>query len=81
MPRKGQSTIAIGEIEGEYEYRPEFPETVHGRAIRWLNPEVQRDSLLPDLQTSMNGDRTIYQPRKENAESRLRAVAETGLDI
>ena len=81
MPRKRQSTIAIGEIEGEYEYRPEFPETVHGRAIRWLNPEVQRDSLLPDLQTSMNGDRTIYQPRKENAESRLRAVAETGLDI
>ena len=81
MPRKGQSTIAIGEIEGEYEYRPEFPEAVHGRAIRWLNPEVHKDSLLPDLQTSMNGDRTIYQPRKDNAENRLRAVAETGLDV
>ena len=81
MPRKGQSTIAIGEIEGEYDYRPESPEAVHGRAIRWLNPEVHKDFLLPDLQTSMNGDRTIYQPRKENAENRLRAVAETGLDI
>ena len=80
-PRKGQPTIAIGEIEGEYEYRPEFPETVRARAVRWLNPEARKDSLTPDLQKSMNGERTIYQPRRENAENWLRAVAETGRDI
>ena len=80
MPRKGQPTIAVGEMAGEYEYRPEFAETVHGRAVRWINSEVPRDSLAPDLRKAMNGQGTLYQPRSEHGEKRLRAVAETGRD-
>ena len=80
MPRKGQPTIAVGEMAGEYEYRPEFTRRNHGRAIRWINTEIRRDSLPPDLQSSINGNLTIFQPRNENAEQRLRTIAETGMD-
>ena len=81
MPRKGQPTIAIGEVVGEYHYLPQYTQTVHGRSVMWLNPEVPRDSLDSDLQKSINVPHAVYRPNpnKGNAEQRLRAVA-TGTD-
>ena len=78
IPRKGQLTISVGEMAGEYEYHPEFPETVHGRAVRWINREVLRDYLALDLQRAMNLPRTIYRVKGEDAELRLRAISERG---
>ena len=80
MPRKGLSTIAIGEIAGDYQHRPETPEAVHTRSVKWLNQAGSREALYPDLRASINGNRTLYQPKSIDSELRLRAVAETGRD-
>ena len=74
MPRKDGPTIAVGEMAGEYKFRPEVPEMFHARTVAWINREVPRDSLDMDLQRSMNASGTVYQPRADNAEHRLRVA-------
>ena len=82
MPCKKRPTVAIGQMSGEYRHRPEAPEGyVHGREVTWINTGVRRASLQPDLQKEMNFNRTVYRPKSEDAEKRLRAVAETGRDM
>ena len=79
MPRKGQKVIAIGEMVGDYEFRPDTPESRHRRAVKWINREVPRDSLDADLKLSISSNSTIYKPRSANAEGRLRTIAEAGM--
>ena len=82
MPLKKQPTVAIGQMAGEYRHRPEAPEGyVHSREVTWINTGVPRASLSTDLLKEMNFNRTVYCPKSENAERRLRTVAETGLDM
>ena len=80
MPRRGQQTVAIGKMAGGYQFRPDVPHLFHGRAVTWVNREVPRDALDPDLRKSMDAPGTIHRPSAGNAEQRLRAVAETGQD-
>lgn len=75
MPRKGQPTIAIGEISGRYRFRPENPSLAHGRPVEWINQEVPRASLDQDLKSSLTPISTVFQPRSTDAERRLRAIA------
>lgn len=76
MPRKGQPTIAIGRMAREYVYLPDRSELSQGRTVQWINKEVSRDLLDPDLKSSLSGDATVFQPRAPNAEERLLAIAE-----
>ena len=76
MPRKGKSTVAIGEISGAYQFRPDNEELCQGRAVKWINQNVLRISLEDDLRFSLGSAMTVSQPRAVNAESRLRALAE-----
>lgn len=75
MPRKGQPTIAIGEISGEYRFRPEISGFQQGRPVTWIDQEVPRAALAQDLKSSLNATPTVYQPRSAEAERRLRAIA------
>ena len=75
MPRKGQSVLAVGRITGEYTYRPEQPEFSHARPVEWINPAVPKSLLPQDLQASMNGHRTIFQPSPLDAAEKLLAAA------
>ena len=77
MPRKWQGVIAIGEMVGDYEFRPDTLESGHRRAVKWINREVSKDSLEEDLRTSLERPPTVYQLKSGNAEQRLRAIAET----
>ena len=73
MPLKGKGTIAVGEIAGEYEYRLGVREDlVHSRGVRWLHKEFPINTLDLDLQRSLTVQQTVYQPKSENAEQRLR---------
>ena len=81
MPRKGQPVIAIGEIRGEYVYRPEGSEFTHGREVHWINQEVPRSLLSQDLKNSIGSISTVFQPGAPDAESRLRHIAETGIPL
>ena len=81
MPRRRQGTIAIGEMEGEYQFLPDASHLFHTRKVRWINKEVRRASLGQDLQKSMDAQGAVYEPKKENApETRLRTAALTGKD-
>ena len=64
-------------MAGDYEFRPDTPESRHRRAVKWINREVSKDSLEEDLRTSLERPPTVYQLKSGNAEQRLRAIAET----
>ena len=75
MPRKGQPSIAIGEIIGGYQF---LDRNVHqqGREVKWIDREVPRASLDEDLKSSLNTISTVFRPRSADAEQRLRAMVE-----
>lgn len=76
LPRKTQSTIAIGTIEGVYTYLPKGPDPYfHSRKVRWLNEGVPRAHFGQDLLYSFGAFMTICRIQRNNAEARLRAMA------
>ena len=75
MPRKGQPTIAIGEIAGDYVFLADRPEHFHRREVTWINKGVARSSLDLDVKGSISSIVTVFRPKAENAEERLRAIA------
>ena len=76
MPPKRKLTIAVGEVSGEYKYRPKVQEFIHGRPVNWINQEVPKDSLDQDLRTVISVvQKTVYQPQSVDAEKRFRAIA------
>ena len=71
MPRKGQKTIAVGEVAGEYEYRPEFTEYPNVRRVKWIMPEVGTDSLESDLWEAVTRPVRTVSKLREDREKRL----------
>ena len=76
MPRKGTGFVAVGTFLGDYLYRPDAGDFAHGRRVSWINIEVRRGQLGDDLKRSLSADSTVYRPRAESSEERLRALAE-----
>ena len=76
MPRKGQPTIAIGEMAGDYVFLADRPQHKHSRTVNWISREVARNSLAPDLKRSIATIVTVFRPLAQDAEARLRAIAE-----
>lgn len=66
----------MGVFEDGYQYRPDRGEFAHGRRVRWINTEVSRDLLQGDLKSSLSANSTVFRPRAQRAEERLRALAE-----
>ena len=64
---------------GDYEYQFEFPNgTQHRKAVRWLEPALNRDAMAPDLQKPLRFRGTIGSVSASQAEQRLRNMAATG---
>jgi restriction system protein len=79
LPRKRQATIAIGEMAGPYRYeRSADPLFRHGRKVIWLNREVPRSVFEQDLLYSFGAFMTICEIKRNDAERRVRAIAEAG---
>ena len=78
MPRKGTGFVAVGVFSGNYLYRPGAGEFAHGRRVTWIKTEVRRDQLGDDLKRSLSADSTVFRPRANGAEERLRSLAESG---
>ena len=76
MPRKGTGFVAVGVFSGDYLYRSAAGDFAHGRRVSWINTEVRRDQLGDDLKRSLSADSTVFRPRAEGSEERLRALAE-----
>lgn len=81
MPRKYQSVIAIGRVEGEYVYRPDSaPGYRHVRPVKWLTTDLERAAVAGDLRDSMGSLLTISELSRRNAVERVESLALNGSD-
>jgi restriction system protein len=77
LPLKTRSAIAVGEVKGEYKYRPDLPERAqHTRKVHWLRDDIPRSAFDQDLLYSFGAYLTVGRVRREKAEERIRAVLE-----
>jgi len=79
LPRKGKPAIAFGEVVGPYTYSPSEPSPyAHWRAVKWLNQDVPRSAFDQDLLFSFGAFMTVCQISRNDAEKRIRAMAQGG---
>ncbi len=75
MPLTGHAAVAVGEVTGPYQYRPELPErATHVRPTRWLTTDLSRNTLDPDIRQCLNSRGTIGEIHAPDAEARVRAA-------
>jgi len=75
LPSKFQSTIAIGKVEGAYEYRTDLGEDIHHiRRVKWIKTDIPRTDFEQDLLYSFGAYMTVCQISRNNAETRVRAI-------
>jgi restriction system protein len=74
LPLKLQSAIAVGKIEGNYEYRDDLGEEIHHtRRVKWLKT-IPRISFDQDLLYSFGAFMTVCQIERNDAEKRVIAL-------
>ncbi|MDE2958695.1 MAG: restriction endonuclease [Chloroflexota bacterium] len=81
LPRKQPKVIAVGKITGDYAYRPDM-EGAHGphtRPVEWEATDIPRANFDQDLLHSLGGLATVFQPRAEDAETRIAQVSQAHL--
>lgn len=79
MPSKQAPEIAVGEVTGAYGFDLNAePMYRHSRAIRWLNTSVPRSAFDQDLLYSMGAFLTVCEIKRNDAEKRVRAMAQAG---
>ena len=79
VPKRGKSAIGFGEIQGPYTYDAHAnPLYRHFRTVKWLNWEVPRSVFDQDLLYTFGAAMTVCQLRRNEAESRVRAIAKNG---
>ena len=72
---RGKLVVAIGAVDGDYQFRSEAEEYPHVRVVKWLNKDVPKKDLAPELRNAMFGQGWLYPWKAENAESRVLAAA------
>ncbi|MET9696749.1 CBS domain-containing protein [Streptomyces sp. NPDC006529] len=81
MPRKFRSVIAIGRLNGPYEYRGENPPGFrHVRRVTWERRDVERAAVKGDLRDSMGSLLTISELSRGDAVRRVATLAAGGVD-
>jgi restriction system protein len=79
VPSKTSSTIAIGEILGDYGFDAKAPGLYrHYRKIKWLNTAIPRSAFDQDILFSFGAFMTICEIKRNDAEKRVRAMANKG---
>ena len=76
MPRKRQSTIAIGQVVSSCKFDASAANDYrHYREVRWLNTEIPRSNFDQDILFSFGAFLTVCEIRRNDAEVRVRAMA------
>lgn len=75
LPLKRSPEIALGVVEGDYEYDPTANEQMrHRRRVRWERPDAPRAAFGQDLLYSLGAFMTVCQIQRNDAEKRIRAI-------
>lgn len=81
MPLKSVPDIAIGRVEGSYEYDPSQSEKAKmRRSVRWLTKALPKSRLRPDLRKSVDRRGAVYKVGVDDASYRIQYLAEHGAD-
>lgn len=76
LPLKRRSVIAIGKVEGNYQYIDNNPSNArHLRPVNWLK-EFPRSQFGQDLLHSLGSAMTVCQIKRNNAEERVKNLLE-----
>jgi MoxR-like ATPase len=72
---ESESTVALGRVEGDYEYRTDIPGARHARAVMWLDPQVPAQMLSHVLRTALSGAvATVTRVTSLQAEAEVEAL-------
>lgn len=72
---KTTGTIAVGRVNGPYQYRPDIGgPLVHVRPVEWLRTDLPKDAFDQDLLYSFGAALTIGRVRRDAADERILAV-------
>lgn len=75
LPLKTTGTIAVGRIDGDYQYRDDLGSSLHHvRPVAWTETEVPRDAFDQDLLYSFGAFITIGRVKRDRAEERILAA-------
>jgi len=82
MPMKTTKKVALGICTSGYQYLSSEtdPTKRHAVGVDWKRTDVSRAAIKDDLRSTINGAMTVFKASKNNAEARLRAVIDTGID-
>jgi restriction system protein len=81
LPMKHNPVLAIGRITGDYTYRPDLPvDARHVRTVQWLRTDLARSAVGQDLLYSLGAFLTVCEIKRNQAASRIAAMAEGGDD-
>jgi restriction system protein len=81
MPMKTTRKLALGICTSGYEYLTnESHHRRHTIGVDWKTQSVSRSGIKQDLLNTINGAMTVFQGKRNNAEKRLRAVLDSGVD-
>jgi restriction system protein len=81
LPLKGSPAVAIGKVDGEYEYRHDLPSDArHTRRVHWLTTDLPRTAIGQDLLYSLGAFLTVCEIKRHDAVKRLAALAKNGRD-
>ena len=70
MPLKTQSAVAIGQVKGDYKYRPGDGMVKHYREVEWLKT-IPKSAFDKDLLYSLGAIQTVFRVSRNNAEARI----------
>lgn len=73
LPLKTQSSVAMGMIKGEYEYKELAPNVKHIRQVKWLRT-LPRSEFDQDLLYSLGAFSTVCKIKRNDAENRIKAM-------
>ncbi len=77
LPFRKEPLIAIGEVVGDYQYRPDLPQGAnHTVPVKWLATDVPRTRFDQDLLYSLGAFMTVCRISRNNAEERIKAILE-----
>lgn len=82
LPRKKNSTIAIGEVTSNCKYDPNAAvDYRHYREVKWLATDIPRSSFDQDILYSLGAFLTVCEIKRNDAESRVRAMAKNSWHV
>jgi len=77
LPLKTQSAIAIGKVEGEYDYKKLADNIKHIRRVRWLKT-IPRSAFGQDILYSLGAFMTVCKIERNDAENRVKNLLQKG---